>query len=303
MSSIPLANLRLIFPTRSETLHIAHWTELDLETGAELDGLVSIGTVLVIREPSHRVATLATNGVAAIEVDSPTDFSVLPPSHPLVTSTSWTTPLPSLPSSRTDYRAAGNAHYQRGQLRLASKTYSLGIDSTTSSSPDERLLLHLNRAQSELALKNFGQAYRDATEALQLLRQVDSPSPSSKPKALLRQARALDGLGLLKAARKAYQTTLDSEEGVTEALKGRESVEKRIVEARSGLFDWPSLFEAGLLLDKKPQLEIGSFIGSVRVEMLAHRGGGRGVVATKDIAPGELLVGLSSSLFAVVKAH
>jgi hypothetical protein len=75
---------------------------------------------------------------------------------------------------------------------------------------------------------------------------------------------------------------------------------QRIREQSSGIYEWATLFKEWQMKYKRdslpvPRLDIADYIGPVEVRVIVERGGGRGVVATRDIKCGELLVCSPSS--------
>ncbi|CAG8775397.1 659_t:CDS:2, partial [Acaulospora colombiana] len=68
-----------------------------------------------------------------------------------------------------------------------------------------------------------------------------------------------------------------------------EDCEKLEEQQANGVYDWDEVCRQ-VATDEDPVF--ADFIGPVGIEEMPHRGGGRGVVATRDIAPGELLVSM-----------
>lgn len=233
------------------------------------------------------------NTGSLIRVDSPTDFQFVSSSDPLVNSIRWTFPNPAPPSPRqVDYKSLGNSFYKAQKYLLAVKAYSDGISSIPGS--DQQLLLFLNRSQAHLGLGNFEQALQDATNVLSLLDDlVDAPA-SSKEKALLRRSRSYEGLRRFPLALSSYQELLSVAPASLEAKAGVTRVEKLIEQSTSGNFDWLEIARAKKSRNKVDLL-LGDFIGSIEAKEVKNRGGGRGIFATKDIVPGELLLGAFQS--------
>jgi hypothetical protein len=67
---------------------------------------------------------------------------------------------------------------------------------------------------------------------------------------------------------------------------------QRLKEA-DGNYDWVTMFRGSQ--DPFVQLDGAEFVGPVTAAQLPNRGGGRGLVATRDIKTGELLVSNSAS--------
>ncbi|KAG8846829.1 hypothetical protein FRB91_000413 [Serendipita sp. 411] len=85
-----------------------------------------------------------------------------------------------------------------------------------------------------------------------------------------------------------YQKCLILDETLQEACSGVQLCEKRIAEQTTGSFDWNILCEETMFLGNEP--DVANFVGPIKIAPLSHRGGGRGIVATRDIVAGELLL-------------
>ncbi|KAL8293630.1 hypothetical protein RQP46_000331 [Phenoliferia psychrophenolica] len=259
-----------------------------VQQGADLDVLYPLGTVLAIREP---LVTLSDSGPEStvILVDSPTDVVLLSSADPLCSSTKWSTSILSLDSLTLDHRSVGGAYFIKKQPRLAEATFTRGL--ATASEPSEILLLHHNRSAAHLQLENFAQAASDASTTLSLLSSSDLPPDrlaTLKGQALLRKARAFDGMRAFSKARTAYLDLLEHSPSSSDALASLHRVEARLAESASGKYDWVDIHRRRG--DGERSLDVGNFVGPVRPEVLKGRGGGRGVVAARDIEAGELLL-------------
>jgi hypothetical protein len=73
-----------------------------------------------------------------------------------------------------------------------------------------------------------------------------------------------------------------------DVVTGVEKCRLRIQEREKGSYDWIQLFRQGSMPSARP--DVADYLGPVKVSNLEHRGGGRGIIATRDIKPGELLV-------------
>lgn len=138
-----------------------------LLTGNVLDQLLPIGQALVIREPVFARALRGKSIV--IRIDSPTDYAFLPQSAALLDGAKWASELPEPNLSVELLRLKGNEHMGGGFYGCAVKVYSdaLALEPT----PEERLVLALNRAQAHLHLDNFASCHRDASIVLAYLAQ------------------------------------------------------------------------------------------------------------------------------------
>ncbi|GAA5893997.1 hypothetical protein JCM6882_007954 [Rhodosporidiobolus microsporus] len=210
-----------------------------------------------------------------------------------------TSPL-ELPSA--DFKARGNAFFKAGDFSAAAEAYSDGL--SAAATDKEKLLLHLNRAQAHLLLDKFGSALRDADTVLSLLSTGVAGPSDAELKATLRRARALEGMRLLPAALEGYGAVLKLDPKNKDVKADKARVEKMLHEARTGEFDWLRLEKEANAAQGGNKLrrvkDVGDFVGPVRVAQLEGRGGGRGVVATRKIEVGEVL--LVEKVFAVGEA-
>lgn len=273
----------MLSPRRSEWLSLYNVFLDGTKTGDELDRMFPLGTVFALLEPTWKENASGTSTM--LRADSPTDFVVLYPDHDLIRSIKWRTSLLSgaFPSSR-DFKAEGNRYFAQKKYLLAVKCWTDGIGNTTDS--DKLAILHFNRSQANLLLEQYGAAHRDSTRAVELF---DPSTPiATTAKALIRSARALEGLRFLDKALKAYDEVLKVVPTSVEARNEKARLERRVKSATTGDYDWSELLD--MKLKDGDSLMEGDFVGPIKVTTVAGRGGGRGVLAARDIEVGELLL-------------
>lgn len=279
---------------RAQTLIVKNFPLPGVETGPDLDAMLPLGRYLAIREPEMKRNEIRPDEMRReqhIRVDSPTDFILLSSSGSLLDDIEWSSPSPAepLPSS-FDYKQHGNALLKKKKYLLAVKSYSDGLSATTSD--EKKLLLHLNRSQAHLFLRNHASAFRDTSAVLSLLSKSVSSPPQTEYKVNFRRARALEGLRKLDLALKAYEEVLRIEPAnAAGGQEGRNRVAKMLEQSGTGQYDWRELKGGGHgdgINDTTRE-----FFGPIEVVELEGRGGGRGVVATRDIGPGERILGTS----------
>ncbi|GAA5856597.1 hypothetical protein JCM8547_005882 [Rhodosporidiobolus lusitaniae] len=234
---------------RAEFFSITNLPLPNIETGPDFDAFFPLGQFLAIREPTYKPNQDGRGQL--IRVDSPMDVHFLRSSDPILDGVRWLFPSSAKPLPMTfDHKAAGNAYFKQKKYLLAVKAYSDGL--AAKPNEEQKVLLLLNRAQSNLLLSNFAAAYSDSSAVLSLFDQDVPPPPQAKVKATLRRARALEGSSPSRSA------------------QGKE-------------------LEAALP-DGASDPAVGDFFGPLKVVELAKRGGGRGVVATRDIKIGEVVL-------------
>ncbi|KPV78180.1 uncharacterized protein RHOBADRAFT_40724 [Rhodotorula graminis WP1] len=256
-------------------------------TGPDLDLLFPRGTILAIRESTYKPN--ATGTCYVVRIETPTDYEVLSPQHPLVKGARWATSSLATPRSASfDYKALGNRYFAAKKDLLAVKAYSDGLDSTDDAAT--RLVLFLNRAQAHLRLGSFASALRDTSAVLGFL-SSEVPGPAlAELKATLRRARALEGLRQLEKAREAFARVVELDPTSAEGRECVQRVERMLRESATGEYDWRQIVkDSDEGVDEK-ELSLGDYVGPVKVVEIKGRGGGRGIVATRDIKAGELLL-------------
>ncbi|KAG8908311.1 hypothetical protein FRC01_007456 [Tulasnella sp. 417] len=249
-----------------------------------LDSLFPLGTVLAIKEPTLKTSA-AGGSVPHVRVDCPSDVVRLTSEDPLSSRTAWRTgervPLaPEPPRTEDGWKALGNKYFQSGWFTSAAVAYSTGLKRTPSSQ-----VLRLNRAMAYLKLGHSGAALSDCNQALG---QKELPS-SLRMKALHRKAQALYGLGRWEEAEMAFEAT--ASEFPSEAVSCNQWIErcrKRRQENETGSYNWLEMYTASL--SKARRLDVADYKGDIEVVSLPTRGGGRGVIVTKDVIAGQLLL-------------
>lgn len=261
-----------------------------------LKELFPIGTIYAVREPHYRIWPGDKNTILNIHCDSPTDLVRLEPDNVLLRGTSWYNPSYASEAGlhTREFRLEGNAFYQDKSYLLAEMQYSKGILHSTSIST--LTLLYLNRAAVNITLERFNSAFEDSVIVLELLDSIGTRSfpgidRECKSKALYRRSLALERMELIDEAHSSYEETVRWMQITSgPSVEGVKRCARKIQQTESGNFDLDNLFVKARTPRRDPRLEVGRYQGSIAVRELPHRGGGRGMVATKDIKAGELLL-------------
>ncbi|KII95014.1 hypothetical protein PLICRDRAFT_33842 [Plicaturopsis crispa FD-325 SS-3] len=239
-----------------------------------------VGTVLAIREPTLKMPTQGYRPI--IRVDSPSDIVFKGPHSDLARGTSWKTGSHvngslHTPTSANAWKARGDTHFKAGRWLAAMFSYSSGIalDPTA-------YILRLNRAEVFLRLEYYSAAQADAEHVLGL--PLDE---SFRQKALWRAGKAYYGRGDYTGSAKLFAQWLRSQPGDRDTIAWIDRCWLRFHESATGDYDWTRLFNEAQI---SPHVEAGDYLGSIHVSEMIDRGGGRGIVATRDISPGDLLV-------------
>jgi hypothetical protein len=245
-----------------------------------LDTLFPLNTVIAIREP-YPTATFERDS-ACISIDSPSDFVFLEPSDSIVSGIAWETgnhPFPQMTRTGSEWKEFGNQHFKSKQFFAAVIAYTFGLRQSPSF-----VDLRLNRALAYLRLGNFTAALGDAKDALQ----YPALDKNSKLKALYRAAQSSYGRGDYASAIEYYSSCLAEDTNTVDAKLWIKKCGQRIKEKQTGQYDWADISEQEM--SKAPRIDVSEYQGPIQVVSMKNRGGGRGVIATRDIKMGEVLV-------------
>jgi tetratricopeptide (TPR) repeat protein len=247
----------------------------------ELDTIFPLFTILAIREPLARMGLASDH--TNIRIDSPSDLVFLEPWDPLLSEVTWDSGEEQFPmTTRTtqEWKDVADAHFKSKEYFAAIVAYSYGLRR----SPSMTVALRLNRCLAHLRLENYPAALRDAQAALNF----EEVSDADKVKALYRSGQAEYGAGNYDAARGWYRKCLELNPELADATKGIQSCDAREDECNKGSYNWKAVLDQ--VRRKEAKVDVADFIGPVEIADMIHRGGERGVVASRDIKAGELLV-------------
>ncbi|KAI5071599.1 hypothetical protein GOP47_0013850 [Adiantum capillus-veneris] len=270
------------------------------------------GLKVAIKEPYFKVAM---DGSLIIRVDNPADFVRNPKERQgsgisdTSAPTSSLSPLfvtsssPDQPTAVLDahgLRVQGNQAFAAQDWKEAIRLYGdalkilLQYKETSSFSPSalsmsqvtkELVLGFSNRAEARLRLKHFEAAERDARKALQLQK--------NHVKSCSRRGRALHGLHLYKEAALCFKIALlqmgRGEDGMSvkdlrSALQASEICERQ---AKTGQYDLLKMWRE---VEQGREPLCGEYIGPVEIGPARERSLGRGLLVTRDVEPGDLLM-------------
>ncbi|KAH9833708.1 uncharacterized protein C8Q71DRAFT_859984 [Rhodofomes roseus] len=246
-----------------------------------MDILFPKGAVLLIRDPVLMPSQQNTNPL--IRVDSPTDLVVFAPYTQMLPDVHFATEAPTSPSEPLEtmqtedyWRVKGNDLFKYSQWFPAAVAYSRGLEVH----PDS-LVLRLNRAEAYLRLEFYSGTLYDAQSVLS----TPDLSPAFRNKALLRAARAEYGRRNYASARQLFQQHRVSSSNNAEDATWIRRCEERLRENSIGKYDWARLFEE---CQHDSRLDAADYTGPVEVKTIPGRG--RGIVVTRDVSAGELLM-------------
>ncbi|ODN80354.1 hypothetical protein L202_02614 [Cryptococcus amylolentus CBS 6039] len=222
--------------------------------------LYPIGAILVIKSP--RTGFLS-GGRLGITVDTPYEIEELHPNDPFLEGVA---------------------------LRLHSLALS---DPEVKSSRVKTFKLLLNRTEAYLALDLHGAAYRDANRARETIESNDIALTSDERDRLqLRLAKAALGHRLYNAALQACDQASPKSLLSEEIQTVKERVQMRLKEQKFGVYDWMALFRESLEAPLM-EMDVADYM-SPACQVAQVPGCGRGVIAARDIVPGELIMAIKA---------
>ncbi|BBN15395.1 protein MpATXR8 [Marchantia polymorpha subsp. ruderalis] len=192
-------------------------------------------------------------------------------------------------------RAEGNDLYARGRYTQAINKYELYIELVTKEKGglDRIVCGHSNRAQAYLQLRKYTKALEDVRKALEL--------DPTHLKSLVRKAKALEGLKIYQDVVTIYKSLLQNfkdqlhDVHVKDFLRSLQDAERKDKMTRLGQYEelvdsyWDQPCPNGA-----PMME--EYVGPVELRRVERMD--RGLFATKDLEPGDLLF-VSNSIVTV----
>lgn len=242
-----------------------------------LNTLFPIGCILAIREPKG-------DSVGDMRVDSPSDVTLVRSIDAIARDVIWKFPVPnSDTSSRTkeEWVSLGEAHAKSGEIYASAFSYTRALDFGA-----ETADLRNRRAFTYNELQYRSAALFDANATLS----IKGMSLQDRVTALTCAAHAEYGLGRYQTALHHFEecfALMPREENLIRTFMG--SCRDRIQESR-GNYDWEKMFEEAQTPGGR--LDAAEFVGPMKIQAMPHRGGGRGVVTTRFVKAGELIVSI-----------
>ncbi|KAG8962310.1 Cell wall alpha-1,3-glucan synthase ags1 [Tulasnella sp. 419] len=247
-----------------------------------LDAMFPIGTIIAIREPTLKMPS--SGGRPMIRIDSPSDLIFVHKGDKILKNVQWSSG-PSLPgtlvkpSTFEEWKAQGDRHFKDKHYLAATMSYTEGLKAF----PSKHFLL-LNRSMAYLRLEFYARAWQDCDSVLQ----IDSIPKSDRVKALYRAGRAKYGLGEYMKAKKHFEKAFKVDSSQKDCQIWAHKCDVRMKEQSTGEYDITEMYK----LSQTPgeRIDVADYVGNVEVKAIPLRGGGRGVVASKNLRAGELLV-------------
>ncbi|CAM6083027.1 unnamed protein product [Calypogeia fissa] len=142
------------------------------------------------------------------------------------------------------------------------------------------MLTYSNRAEARLRLLHYEDAFSDVEKALDI--------EPKHVKTLVRKGKAAHGLGLYEKACEAFKSALAKSPEQQPILKDLivASV-TAVIQSRTGQYDLSNFYLSGCMGEAPP---CADFVGPVEIRRVGYGHGRRGLFATRNVKPGELLL-------------
>ncbi|KDQ08784.1 hypothetical protein BOTBODRAFT_558663 [Botryobasidium botryosum FD-172 SS1] len=247
-----------------------------------LEAIFPVGSVLAIREPL--LIPLESDTSAQIYVYSPSDIVFVRPDDRILAGVTWRCPAPTpaaTPATHDKWHELGDGYFNAGHFLASAVTYTRALEFY----PNE-LYFQLQRGRAYLAMEYLSAALADATAVIGACR--EGVSDRTRSTALYLAARVEYALSHYDTAILRLKEAARLSPGLTDEYtiwEGR--CRDRIRETR-GDYDWDVMFENAQLPGAR--IDVAEFVGPMEVQSMPHRGGGRGVIATRSIKAGELIL-------------
>ncbi|KDQ08785.1 hypothetical protein BOTBODRAFT_191546 [Botryobasidium botryosum FD-172 SS1] len=246
-----------------------------------LQAIFPVGSVLAIREPL--LVPLKSDNATLIRVYSPSDITFVRSGDRILADVTWAYPAPApavIPRTADEWDELGGSHFETGRFLASAATYTSALELH----PSEPFL-QLQRGRAYHVLEYLSAALADATAVMR----QRGISDHTRSKAFYLAGCAEYGLShydtaILQFKKALYLSPLmpiDQFKLWDERCRGR-------VRETRGDYDWEAMFKDAQVPGKR--IDVAEFVGPMEVQQMPYRGGGRGVVATRDIKAGELIL-------------
>ncbi|KDQ17840.1 hypothetical protein BOTBODRAFT_29154 [Botryobasidium botryosum FD-172 SS1] len=245
-----------------------------------LDTIFPLGASLAIREPTVEL-TGPPSPNPFILVNSHSDIVFLEPTDPVLLHITWEHPAPSNPfagQTATDWQTRGNGYFTDDHIFASAVAYSKGLECDPAA-----YILRLNRAAAYLRLEYFEAAIADTAAVLASA----GVARNERLKAHYRAAQAQYRLGRYYLALDGFKQCISIAPEFV-GIKGWVSRCAERIQESMGSYNWVRMYKEALI-PGSGLVDAADFVGPIKVGK-SSRGGGRGIVATRDVKVGDLLL-------------
>ncbi|KAJ2900106.1 hypothetical protein MKZ38_002599 [Zalerion maritima] len=247
------------------------------------DDILPLGAVVAVKEPYYKCTA---DGGLIVRVDHPSDFVALKPGSNIIPPRLAPDTI-ELGLSALSIKEDGNTAFKRNEWQLAIEHYSDALEADgLEGNGDLWRTLHRNRAGAHLRLGHYELAIADALAAI--IPAEDDASEAAKDvniKALYRAGRAAYEMGDFLQAKQHFKQALEVDTNHREARAELIRTEKRLAEQENGGYNFPAMAKSAT--KQHPRLDHASFLKNTEIASAGQRG--RGLFATKDLKPGDVV--------------
>lgn len=226
-------------------------------------------TILIIKEPYLKYGSMGEN--IFIRCDSPSDVIFVDETDEILKNTKWMQPLT---DSFDKIKEKANNIFKSGDYENSIKLYTRALKI------ENNPVIYLNRSQAYLQLGRYYDAYNDAEKAYE-------SNKVNNEKALYRMGKAAYGMQHWQKAIDNFQLLLKQYPDNKEATIELERSKARLNESQTGVYDLNKIYDDAYV-KKIRYLDVADHVGPV--EVVEIKKGYKGVVASRDITKGTLLV-------------
>ncbi|KAG8696905.1 hypothetical protein FRC11_000403, partial [Ceratobasidium sp. 423] len=180
------------------------------------------------------------------------------------------------------YKEKGNNAFKNGRFESAIQAYSYGLSVDPSAS-----LLRLNRSLCYLNINKPSMALSDALVASQ----GEALTDTLRSKARYRMALAYYALDRFKDTLAILEDKTWTQFSPKDFSELEQKTRQRLIEQVQGDYNWFALNKIADRINGRRQVpDVADYVGPVKVVQMGAIGRGRGLVTTRDVFAGELLL-------------
>lgn len=257
--------------------------------------ILDSGSEFLVKEPYY---TLNNEGEPRIRVDHPSDLVISAYSQGPESWRNANSSSARATKTARNCKEEGNAALQEQNYSQAHACYTEGLKLIPKDDDTNDTLLHdlyRNRAHVNLLLQRFDDARADALSSL--IRGEDQEQKSLDAKAYYRAGSAAYSLGDFEDARGLFEEQKNLEPDNQYAKFNLRRINMRLQERTTGAYDLKKV--VANLSKSKGRTDVACFDG--HTEVRESPGAGRGLFATRDIEPKEII--MCEKAFCVVWSH
>ncbi|KAK7995557.1 hypothetical protein PG990_014330 [Apiospora arundinis] len=244
------------------------------------------GIVMAIKEP-HYVVFMG--GQRGILINHPSNLIELDISSNLYP-TQWREELLACyPKGAVQLKEEGNNAVNKKQFMSAARLYSMAVSVCTATEDALKRDVFRNRALAHLSLGRFEQALSDALASVHPsdAEKLDETRTLHQFKAYYRAGLASYQLGRFEVAMRHFVKALSFKQSEEAASSKLQLAMKRVKEERTGTYDFETINNS--VRPSHPHVDAANFCQNTQIVDFG-KPRGRGLVATKDISTGELVM-------------